>query len=85
MPKSTSTEAYKDMLATLRAARRAVGVTQVQLAKRLEKPQAWVSCVETGFRRIDIIEFYAIARALESDPQALFTEVLAKLPKRVKI
>lgn len=85
MPKSTFTDGYKDMLAMLLEARRTAGVTQIELAKRLGKPQPFVSNVERGLRRIDVIEFYAIARALGLEPKALFGELVAKLPKRVRI
>jgi hypothetical protein len=40
--------------------------------------------VERGIRRIDVIEFYAIT-ALGGDPVALFSELVAKLPKKVAI
>lgn len=85
MPKSTFTDGYRDMLAMLLEARRTAGVTQIELAKRLGKPQPFVSNVERGLRRIDVIEFYAIARALGLEPTALFGELVAKLPKRVRI
>ena len=85
MPKSTFTDAYQDMLALLLAARHAAGVTQVELSDRLGKPQSWVSNVERGNRRLDIIEFCAVARAIGADPAALFTALMAKLPKKLVI
>jgi hypothetical protein len=36
-------------------------------------------------RRIDVIEFAAIARALDLDPNKLFAEVSRRLPKRIDI
>lgn len=85
MPKSVFTDAYAVLLDALVAARKEAHVTQVQLAKRLGKPQPFISYVESGERRIDVIEFFAIAMALNRDPIALFTEVAAKLPDRVEI
>jgi transcriptional regulator with XRE-family HTH domain len=85
MPKSTFTDAYRQMLALVLAARRDAGMTQVELARRLGKPQPWVSNVEKGVRRIDVVEFYAISRALGEDPVGLFTELVTRLPKRVRI
>jgi len=41
-------------------------MTQQQLAERLEKPQSYGSKVERGERRIDVTEFLAIVRALNS-------------------
>jgi transcriptional regulator with XRE-family HTH domain len=85
VPKSTFTDAYREMLSLLLAARRAAGVTQVELSKRLGKQQSFVSNVERGLRRIDVIEFYAIATALGLDPQRLFAELASKLPRKVGI
>jgi transcriptional regulator with XRE-family HTH domain len=85
VPKSTFTDAYKELLQVLLTTRRDAGVTQMELAKRLGKPQSWVSNVEKGVRRVDVIEFYAIARALGADPVALLSTFMVKLPKRVRI
>jgi transcriptional regulator with XRE-family HTH domain len=61
-------------------ARKEMGFTQLELAKRLSHPQSFVSKFERGERRIDIIEFLDIAEALSIDPY----KFLAKLqrPKR---
>jgi transcriptional regulator with XRE-family HTH domain len=85
VPKSTFTDAYKEMLSLLLAARRAAGVTQVELSKRLGKQQSFVSNVERGLRRIDVIEFFAIAIALGLDPQTLFADLASRLPKKIRI
>lgn len=85
MPKTTFTDAYKEMLDLLTAARRAAGVTQVDLSERLGKPQSWVSNVERGHRRVDVIEFCAIARALGSNPLTLFGLLVERLPSRLTI
>ncbi len=42
------------------------GITQSQLAKILSVPQSFVSKVETGERRINIIELNEICKALGS-------------------
>jgi transcriptional regulator with XRE-family HTH domain len=85
MPKSTFTPAYGLLLEALLELRRTSGVTQVELSKRLGKPQPFISNIERGVRRIDLIEFYAITRALGADPQAVFGELVRKLPKKVAI
>ena len=53
------------------AARRKAGLTQQKLAKRIGKPQSFVAKYEGGERRIDVIEFIAIVRAIGADPRAL--------------
>jgi transcriptional regulator with XRE-family HTH domain len=85
MPKSTFTAGYASMLGILLALRRDAGVTQVALSKRLGKQQAFVSNIERGVRRIDVIEFCAIVRALSADPEVVFQRVVRALPKRISI
>ena len=48
--------------------RKSAGLTQQKLAKRLKKPQSFVAKYEGGERRIDVIEFMGIARAIGADP-----------------
>lgn len=49
-------------------ARKSQGLTQHELARRLKKPQSFVAKYEGGERRIDVMEFLAIARAIGADP-----------------
>lgn len=85
MPKSQFTPAYAAFVKVLVTARKEAGVTQVELAERLGKPQPFISSIEKGIRRVDVIEFYAIAKALKADPETLFGTLIRKLPKSVEI
>ncbi|HCK85250.1 MAG TPA: XRE family transcriptional regulator [Hyphomonadaceae bacterium] len=85
MPKSVFTDAYASLLEALVALRKKKGMTQVELSKRLGKPQPFISYIERGERRIDVIEFYAITRALGADPVEVFAALAKKLPRRVDI
>lgn len=85
MPKSVFTDAYRELLALLIETRKSAGITQVDLAERLGRPQPFVSYLERGERRIDVIEFCAISKALGADPLALFTKLLDRLPDRIEI
>jgi transcriptional regulator with XRE-family HTH domain len=49
-------------------ARKSAGLTQVGLADRLGRPQSFVSKYERGERKLDVIEFCEVCRALEVDP-----------------
>ena len=62
----------------LAAARMRAGVTQREVADRLGKPQSFVSAYETGQRRVDLLEFIAIAGALQVDPRAVFREIVRR-------
>lgn len=85
MPKSVFTDAYRLFLQMLVAARKEAGVTQVELAERLGRRQTFISAFERGERRLDVIEFYAIAVALGYDPTTLFGSIAKELPAKVEI
>jgi transcriptional regulator with XRE-family HTH domain len=85
MAKSVFTEPYRSFIETLVALRSEQGVTQVELARRLGKPQQFVSRYELGIRRLDLVEFYAIARALGVDPIVAFGRVIGTFPQVVSI
>ena len=57
-------------------ARKAADLTQHALARRLKKPQSFVAKYEGGERRLDVVEFVAIARALDADPLKLLATLL---------
>ncbi len=56
MPKSVDRSEYDVFLKLLRRARDEAGLTQVQLADRLAQTQSFVSKVERGERRLDVVE-----------------------------
>jgi transcriptional regulator with XRE-family HTH domain len=58
---------YKRLLAELAKARKYSAITQQELAKKLKKPQSYVSKYESGERRLDIIEFLEICVILKTD------------------
>jgi transcriptional regulator with XRE-family HTH domain len=74
-------EHYQIVGATLTAARLRANMTQVELARRLGKPQSVVSEYENGRRRVDLIEFLLIVRALGADPVEIFGEIVRSLPE----
>lgn len=59
----------------MRAARQARGITQQELARRLGKPQSYVSKAEMGERRLDVVEFLHFMRAIEGEPHALLRDI----------
>ena len=58
---------YAAFLKLLRSAREDAEVTQVELAKRLNQTQTWISKCERGQRRVDLIEMRLICNALRVD------------------
>lgn len=58
----TRSPRYRQFLARLRAARREAGLTQVQAAQALSKPQSYLSKCESGERRVDVVELERFAK-----------------------
>lgn len=54
-------QAYRRFLGKLRRARKEAGLTQAEVARRLGKPQSFVSKVESGERRVDVVELQILA------------------------
>lgn len=67
MTKSLFSPAYQRLRDWLIAARHASGLTQVQLADALGRPQSFVSKYERGERRLDFVEVVEIADVLQAD------------------
>ncbi len=64
MEKSIYSEAYSLLVEELRNARAKASLTQAQVAKRLGQTQSFISKIERGERRIDIVELRAFCEAL---------------------
>ena len=71
--KTIYSKEYKAVLRKLKKARKKSGLTQVEIAKRLGKPQSFVSKIENGERRLDIIELKHIARLYKTSVNDLVT------------
>jgi transcriptional regulator with XRE-family HTH domain len=59
-------------------ARDKAGLTQQQLARRLGKHQSFVAKYEGGERRLDVVEFLFIARALGTDALRMLRILMRK-------
>jgi transcriptional regulator with XRE-family HTH domain len=80
MEKSLKSAEYARLIALLVAVREKADIKQQPLADMLGKPQSFIAKYEGGERRIDLIEFIAIARALGADPMKLFRDFMAGEP-----
>ena len=81
MPKTTlrktlRTKGHRELIDVLVATRQEAGLTQRGLAARLKRPHSFIGRIEAGERRIDVVEFIEIARALEADPQQVFAKLV---------
>jgi transcriptional regulator with XRE-family HTH domain len=79
-PKSLRSAEHRALCELLVAARHKAGLSQTELAIKLGKPQSFVAKYEGGERRLDIVEFVAVARALGADPIALLRSLLRAPP-----
>ncbi|WP_370034705.1 helix-turn-helix domain-containing protein [Qipengyuania mesophila] len=79
MAKSMHTAAWNKLLDQLVGMRLARGLTQQDLADRIERTQSFVSKVERGERRLDVVEFCQWMQALGNDP----AEVISLLAREV--
>lgn len=77
--RSLHTPQYGKYIAVLVAARSRAGMTQQELAKRLGKPQSYVSKYERRERRLDVPEFVAIAQAMGISAKTLLGRIEAAL------
>lgn len=60
-------------------ARDKVGLTQQELAKRLKRHESFVAKYEGGERRVDVLEFITIARAMGADPIRLLKALIRRI------
>ena len=63
---------YQDLIKKLIELRESKDVTQVELARRLNKPQSYVSKVEILERRLDVIELMDWLEALDENLSIFF-------------
>jgi transcriptional regulator with XRE-family HTH domain len=72
-------QAYSRFQQLLVETRKKSGLTQAELSLRLKRQQSFVSKYERGERRLDVIEFGEVARALGVNPlrflEKLFREI----------
>ena len=55
--------------------RKRAGLTQSEVARRLHRYQSYVANVETGQKRIDVVEFVAFAEAIGFDPAKAISKI----------
>lgn len=74
MKKSLYQNEYKSLLKQLYRLRISAGLKQSELAEKIGAPQSFISKIESGERRIDLIELRTICIALGSTLEDFITE-----------
>lgn len=67
MGKSIFTKDHKYVVEQLKKARVEVGLTQIEVAQKLGKTQSYISKIESGQRRIDIVQIKKFAELYKKD------------------
>ena len=80
MRKTIHRSEYQVLIELLREQREAVGATQTELSMALGSSQPFVSQVERGQRRLDVIELRDICLHLKVD----FLKFIAELERRLR-
>jgi transcriptional regulator with XRE-family HTH domain len=69
------TRRHEALQAFLVERRKIAGLRQIDLAKRLDRAQFYVSNIEIGKKRIALIELIEWAEAIGFDPEEAITEI----------
>ncbi|CAG0972964.1 hypothetical protein MTYP_01335 [Methylophilaceae bacterium] len=79
MPSSLHNDSYLIFRNLLVKARIASGLTQVQIAEKLGKPQSYISKYERGERRLDFPEFIELVDIMKIDVASFIDEYRSAL------
>ncbi len=82
MLKATFREEYRRFREILIAERKKAKLRQEDLARALGVSQSIISNIETGERRLDVVEFIFLVRAFGADPAALIARMEQAFPTR---
>lgn len=82
---STKSKLAEELLvlgSVLARARERAGFKQSDVAAKLGVPASYLSKIENGTRRLDVIEFLRIAEAIDVEPAEIVKELTSLLPSR---
>ena len=85
MSKSAFLDAHQVLVEQLTAARKQSGLKQEELAALIGKDQSYISNIERGQRRVDVLEFVALARAMNADPVDMLAAIVSKFPENIAV
>lgn len=66
---------YLQLVDALINARKQAGLTQIQVATQLSKPQSYIAKVEGSDRKLDVVEFVALCEVIGQDPCELIKQL----------
>lgn len=80
MHKTLRSNRHQVLCKLLIEARKKAHLNQTELAKRLGRRQPYISKIEIGERRVDLVELIALAEAMGADPLKIFKAVRKAKP-----
>ena len=72
MSKTLGTSRHRALIAFLTQKRKDAGLSQLELAKALGEYQSFVARMESGQRRVDVVEYENLAKILKFDVYEFF-------------
>lgn len=72
MPNTIHTSEYRKIIQRLKQARVDAGLTQKEVAKKLKKSQSYISKIEAGEQRLDILELHVLAAIYSKDISSFY-------------
>jgi transcriptional regulator with XRE-family HTH domain len=73
------TAAQQELVGALMAMRKRAGMSQRELAAALGREQSYIGRIETGQRRVDIIELVEICRACGTNPNLEINKLIKRI------
>jgi transcriptional regulator with XRE-family HTH domain len=70
MPRTLGSQRHEVLRKFVKEKREKADLTQHELARLIRRSQSYVATIETGQRRIDVVELVELATALGFDPTA---------------
>lgn len=77
MAKTLGSERHKALISLLIEAREKAGLTQTELAEKIGEYQSFVARLESGQRRVDVVEFLELAEVLGFDEREILQSLMA--------
>jgi HTH-type transcriptional regulator/antitoxin HipB len=75
MPKTLHSARHLLLVELIASARKRAGLSQAQVARALGRHQPFIATLESGQRRIDVVELIELAEAIGFDPSRLLKKV----------
>lgn len=77
MAKTLGSGRHKALISLLIEAREKAGLTQTELAEKIGEYQSFVARLESGQRRVDVVEFLELAEVLGFDGCEILQSLMA--------